>query len=225
VRDGVMTGQGVHGQTRSKKRALWVGFVAFWVVVLFMSLFLRPKSLADHAEIFLLAILDGNTRTMMKYSYPEEIERNRLSAQTLEALHREVLSRRLSGFERIGTVEKEVLGGGDQGHVAVRLTDSKGRIMDFGLQVWSTPDGPKGSIVATVIGAWVTDKVVRNDLPVTAETRLEAQLEGLKEDREILQRLGIYYLHDVDLQRGTLRPAKWEDAEKFWQLLLERRRA
>lgn len=185
-----------------------LGLAATWVAAI-----QRPPGLDYHALRIAEAFVAGDAATLAAYTDPDELKRLGLEPSGAERLIRELVVPRAKAWSALDpTIETQVFALGAQGVARVHW---KGNGMEAVLMfsVEPTDHGPKCRLMQHVVRAWDLDW--RRTAPHgPVEPTAEGRLAGLRQDRPVLEALGITGLTRQDLDEPL---ATWDDMERIWR--------
>lgn len=182
----------------------------------------RPPNLAVEARRVFDAELAGDGATLFDYAFPEEINANELTPERLAELYHRLILPRLG--DRSGWQPTSVSANGSRGSAVRSVFSPTGGSVDFAGDVYLVDSGVKSPVTQKLLVAWQKEYFDRHAPANMAYDRIDAILEGYRNDRKALAELGVKALCDVDYLHGKVNLIdvdRIEDQYSNWRRLLE----
>lgn len=158
---------------------------------------MRPKTMIDHARAVAYAKLNGNTNLLFDYLHPEESATSGLTRGALHEAYEKLIEPRLKPFRHKVTEKSELLSYGAQGSVQLDLESEDGT--RFGILAGPTlADGGRGAFEGVnvfgglLLTAWMAEYASeRKGAPLDPVVRVERIIAAIEKDEPVLTSLGI----------------------------------
>ena len=103
----------------------------------------------------------------------------------------EIVRPRLALLKKVGPRETEIIGRGSQGIASQSYVDPQGRRFDLIASPFATPEGGRTLLSQSILSAWIIEFIVLEGRAFNRETKADAILRGLAQDRQKLEAIGI----------------------------------
>lgn len=186
------------------------------ILVLGFLLWPRQETMEEASKKIISAVLSGDGKTLLKYSWPRETELLVLSDSKLTRLLHEVVLQNFAGATPVGTVENVT----DQQRGFTTATQvmamPDGRQIPLTVNVVLTGDGPKGTVVAgPLFSSWAA-KFYGKSKEVPANARKDvAWLKGIDEQSDKLEHLGLTGVVTLDPKKPLRSWGEYRDRTLF----------
>lgn len=174
------------------RRATWLCVVAVACALYFlMSWWLRP-TLADDARRLVEAKLENRPEVIYDYVFDYQIEQTGITRDQFVQVWHRLIAPRMARWKPVGKIQAEVYRGDHQGVAYILLRDDEGHEMDLQTSAWNTGLGGGQRMFQDLTMAWWSEYIFSKGLdPNDTELKISASLRGLREDRPVLEAIGI----------------------------------
>ncbi|HRF58474.1 MAG TPA: hypothetical protein PLH94_01015 [Fimbriimonadaceae bacterium] len=175
-----------------KRARKWIvaGVIGLAAIVVTVRLTHRPSLEADALDI-LEATESGNGGALFGYLHAYEITALDLDPIKVKRVLDEIVRPRLALLKKVGPRETEIIGRGSQGIASQSYVDPQGRRFDLIASPFATPEGGRTLLSQSILSAWIIEFIVLEGRAFNRETKADAILRGLAQDRQKLEAIGI----------------------------------
>jgi hypothetical protein len=197
----------------SKRRVVFylVGTGLVAVTFLIVLIITKKPSLDQSARLFVGMVLDEEWRKLYDYSIEPERRLAGLTEDAFVKVGQEILSPCLKKLDVVSEISSSASSVENHwGTADIKMKTLEGVSITLAMNAYAT-DNPKGgtSLLNLLLWSWFARYAINHGaFPDSAEKRALAKLEGLREDRALLEDLGIKGLIGA---RGEL--ITWDDCE------------
>lgn len=161
------------------------------VGVLAVRLF-RARTLEDDARDMLNAALSNNPDEVYSYSPPEERAALGLTREKFRAVWAKLIAPRLALYHVTGSITSELLGNSEGVARAPMECELNRRAYPLPCDVYAGDhQGTLPVLRFFLIQAWRLDYFGNHNVPADIPDTIQAEIQGLKRDRDFLQSLGL----------------------------------
>lgn len=162
----------------------------FWGYRVYAYFF--PKPLTESAKEAADMFIEGDMAGLYGNSLAKEQNLYRLDGNQLSELSEKFLKPKLKGAKIIGRNGSDMSKAMGASHHFFRLQLRNGRVIDYVAGAVMTDDGNRTEFSDVLLSAWYLDYLAQHkDAPMSSKSRLTAWIEGINQDRQLLERAGI----------------------------------
>lgn len=153
---------------------------------------------ARAARAALQAVLDGDAATLYRFSSKQERQWACPSEAQMAAVLRDLVQPKLRAVKTVSGIKTTVQNDLSEARAEVMLSGPGGRVFPVYVEMYSTEDGPRGSMVLTALmAAWKAEyHADRSGAPGLTENFV-ALRKGLEMDRQRLDSIGVHGFYHV----------------------------
>lgn len=178
--------------------------------LLWMFIARHDVPLEVHGKRYLDAFLACDGRTLYRYAYPDEINANNYTPETMAEACRMLVTPALQEFRATRSYDISV---DDHPSVVanIQATDTDGKVLVWGVQLYTTPEGPRGEFLRTAFYASKAAMGAREGKSaVDRRIMVRASHEVFSKHLASLQQLGIRKFPTMDTATTKLKTTDLE---------------
>lgn len=163
-----------------------------------------------HGKRYLDAFLSCDGSTLYRYTHSEEIEANGYTPEKMAEVCRALVTPVVQQFRSSRRYDISV---DDLPSVIanIQATNADGKVLEWGVQLFTTPEGPKGEFLRPAFYASTLAMAAREGAhPLDRRIIARASNELLSEHLTALQRLGIKKFPTMDIATANLKTTELE---------------
>lgn len=172
-----------------------------------------PRPLDYHARQILDALLDGNQDALFDYSAGHEGTETGLTREKYRQLWSRLIAPRLGRLTKVSSTESAVMPPGHQAIAMATFEDARGRRFQVTTEVFQGDRSPECFVMKFLYLAWRMDYAWRNGQPIDSVVGSRPYIEGLLQDRAVLEELGVYGIARL---QPTGQQASWDRDLDRW---------